>query len=223
MGSFRIPLGSAPIESIFDSIPSGMKAHLRAGFTVLSRLSTDSIAKLAAHLGSGIESLRQAEIEDLANVIGITISESQELTATLGFALAAVTSEIDAKMFTTAASRAGVLSEDSIPGFFRLLAALEPQKAAIRRSMRNQRITSEILPAYEDIELTVDLRLGFEKGVVDVAVPVVIGYLTTDDRDSRLWFQLGKSQLIELISKLEKIRTQLELAEKWSEDKEGEV
>ncbi len=54
------------------------------------------------------------------------------------------------------------------------------------------------------------------RGVVSVAVPVVVAYLKTDSSKD-LWFQLTRGQLERLIAQLELAKRNLEAAERWIE------
>jgi hypothetical protein len=218
MGTLHISLGPQSVEGVIGGLPSEARAFVRSGFAVLSRLSPDELSALVGHLKvkGGYELFQRSDRRELARSLGITLQETSELAAAAGLVFAAVTSEVDTNEFANSAVRADLLPADAESAFRRLVERLEPEKATIRQSMMAERIATELLPAFDDFDTTIDVRLSFEKDSVEAAIPVVIAYVTTDDRESRIWFQMQKRQVTELISKLEKVRAQLELAENWA-------
>src|SRR5262249_49598442 len=82
-----------------------------------------------------------------------------------------------------------------IPSINKFFDELKKQQKAIKDNLSDQGLASAVLPTFSDLSLTADMRFRFDGDQVVRRTPVAIGYLTTDIKDQRLWFQISKPQI----------------------------
>ncbi len=217
MGSFRIPIVAAGgLESMFVSMPDPVKAFAREGFDLLAGLDDTRFTAFASLIKEEIGSSVQIDPEALREKLGISARKARTLSMIASIAAVVVTSSDSSEKAIDAAQAAGVLPPESAAAFDRLVEELRPQEEALRESIRSSELASEVLPSFLDIDTTVDLRLGFDREKVNASIPIVAAHLRTDARDSHVWFQMQKRDVVRLISEFEKLLRQLEEAERWA-------
>jgi len=69
--------------------------------------------------------------------------------------------------------------------------------------------------SYKNFSSSVDVRLDFTAGSVDLAVPVLVAVIATDQDQERTWFQMNRDQLSDLVKILQGRLRQMDLAEEW--------
>jgi hypothetical protein len=217
VGSFRIPI-MAPdgLESVFVSMPDPVKSFAREGFALLSELNESRFSTFVSLIKEEIGSPAQPELEALREKLGLNTRKAGTLSMIAAFATVVVTSGESSEKAVQAAEGAGVLPAGSAAAFDRLVQELRPQEAAFRESIKSSELASEILPSFDEIDTTVDLRLGFDREKVSASIPIIVAHLKTDARESHVWFQMQKRDIVRLISQFEKLLKQLEEAERWA-------
>lgn len=115
-----------------------------------------------------------------------------------------------------AAEEAQFLESADAPAVVALAQVILRDRDALAVIVERARIGVEVLPSFESLAATTDVRLGFKEGRVSLAVPVVVAHLDTDFIKG-LWFQLTRGQLELLITQLEHAKRNLEAAEQWIE------
>jgi hypothetical protein len=100
-----------------------------------------------------------------------------------------------------------------------LLSVLVQQRPSLDGAYEKRELASNTLPTLEDTNFSVDLRVLFKEGKVSVNTPVVIAHFDTDGMNQELWFQMSKKRLERLIKDLEKIAAEVDVLEKWAEQK----
>jgi hypothetical protein len=149
----------------------------------------------------------------------LNISE-QETTALLGAASVLVGTitqrQEPPEAVVKAAAEAQFLEPADVPAAVALAQVILRERDAVAVIVERARIGVEVLPSFEDLAATTDVRLGFKEGHVSLAVPVVVAHLSTDSSKG-LWLQLTRGQIERLIKQLEDAKRNLEAAEQWIE------
>jgi hypothetical protein len=85
----------------------------------------------------------------------------------------------------------------------------------ITTAIRRATLIDQTLPSFYDMDVTVDIRLGFEEGRVELAVPVAVIHLDTDADRQEIWFQASRQQLILIKDDIEAAIKKMDAAEAW--------
>jgi len=214
MAHIHIPLGGRiPIKEILSELPQSAKAVVRNGFSVVAKLPEsahsallESVLKSAGHRGTTGE-------EQLAKTLNISVDDATGAVAALGLfsALTSTGNETPENVFQGMID-AGIISDSMKPAVQRLLPKIAQLKPSVAKSVTRQRLIDSVLPSFEDFDVELDIRIG-GKEHAGLAVPVAIALLETDARDQRLWLQLKKEDVENLIEKLSELLKRFKDAE----------
>jgi hypothetical protein len=217
MGTFRIPIHEGDgIHELLSDMPENVKAFAREGFELLPSFEGERFANLVAYLKDGFILRPQPDVDELKETFGFNGRQAGVFVVVLAIITVVITTDENTAKNVETLKEAFNLSGETLDVFTRLIDALQSQKTKLKKTLKESEIASEILPAFSDLHTTVDLRLGFEQGNVKSSVPVVVAYLTTDDRNSRVWFQMQKRDVTRLMSLFEKLLKQIDEVERWA-------
>jgi hypothetical protein len=85
----------------------------------------------------------------------------------------------------------------------------------IATAIKKATLTDQVLPSFMDMDVAVDMRIGFLDGRVDVAVPIALIHIDTDANDQELWFQCSKQQMLLIKDDIEAALKKMDAAEAW--------
>ncbi|MGD0222462.1 MAG: hypothetical protein ABSF71_08990 [Terriglobia bacterium] len=216
--TFQVRSGGS-LADAFTGAPAGVRAFFRRGGSVLSKVSPEKYEEL---IRIAAESLNTSHLpsrvpSELASVLNIS---EQETTALLGAASVLVGTitqrQEPPEAVVKAAAEAQFLEPADVPAAVALAQVILRERDAVAVIVERARIGVEVLPSFEDLAATTDVRLGFKEGHVSLAVPVVVAHLSTDSSKG-LWLQLTRGQIERLIKQLEDAKRNLEAAEQWIE------
>lgn len=85
-------------------------------------------------------------------------------------------------------------------------------------ALQTRTLASTLLPSFEHLQWTVDLRLKFTAEDVSAFAAVAIASLRTDAAPplGRFWFQMSKSELKRLIAEANETLEEMERIERWA-------
>jgi hypothetical protein len=214
MGSFQIPIRTSGISQLFSDFPEPLKDTFRTGFQVLQANET-SISELVPIALDSLVEKRQSDLDDVAARYKLSDKQAEALLATITLlaGLAVYRDEAHDDIFEEAIS-ANVLVPANRAAAQSFLTQAKTHRSTILQSLRETEIAEEVLPALQNFETSVDLRLGFEKGKIEMVVPVVMVHIETDASD--FWLQMKKQDVEEMISHLEGLLQEINEAEKWA-------
>jgi hypothetical protein len=213
MGFLHIPLNrEIPVVELLSDMPSVPKALIRKGFSVVARLPESAHSAL---LRSALDAAERKPVndEELAKNLGISVEDATN-------AVAAV------RMFSALASARGETAEELLEALVEsdlVTAAQKPTLAKIvpkvmqvapelNEAAARQRLTEAVLPSFKRFQAVLDIRIGNEdRG--GFALPVAIAFLDTDTNNQRLWFQLTRQDVEDLLEKLNSILKRFKEAE----------
>lgn len=217
--SIHIPAGS-PLDENVSGLPDEIKTYLGKGFAALARLPEDKLQALMEVSEENMASPFVASRADIASKLGINAEDVTVLMTAISFATFTLTSRADTpEAFVRALTSANVVLAAHALSALRLAQAIGGKRAALREALERSRIASAVLPSLVQFSTVTDLRLGFEKGQVGFAVPVVVIHLGTDAEGEEIWFQANEKQLENLIKDLEEARRRIDEAEKWAQSR----
>lgn len=213
MGSFSFPVSSSiALAESFSDMPQSMKAFLKTGFLVLSRITQDKFSALAAIALQAAQSRYRVEVEDAAKQLGINADDMGTLLPALSFLTAFVSNRTEKpEQLIAAAIEANVIPDSArqvVSNFSQVLAA---QRETLRHEFERSRLANRVLPSMMAFEVAVDVRLHPKQ---DLAVPVAVAHIDTDVAHTELWFQMQKADVEQLIDTLQKTSRQMSEAEK---------
>lgn len=88
----------------------------------------------------------------------------------------------------------------------------------VSTALQTRTLASTLLPSFEHLQWTVDLRLKFTAEDVSAFAAVAIASLSTDAAPplGRFWFQMSKSELKRLIAEAKQTLEEMERIEHWA-------
>ena len=99
----------------------------------------------------------------------------------------------------------GMLKDSNRVSAAALLSVLATHYAEGKLKVQKMSLESEVLPYLLDLDVTVDLRLGYGPtgNNVEFAVPVAMLHVDTDSYNQEIWFQAGMTQVETMIERLQ--------------------
>jgi hypothetical protein len=203
MGGYRVQVpSSGTLVDAFNGMPDRLKAFVRAGVNVLSKVPP-----------SNLELLFRAVLETIQS--GESFSEAPVLTGALSL-IASIASDRSesAEQFVNIAIDSKLIETADVGTLRMFLSAVIQNRQAVRRALQTSRLATQVLPSLSEFETTVDMRFGFEKGRLIESVPVILLHIDTDAQGQEIWLQLTKGQLERIIKELQDTLKNVERAEK---------
>ena len=218
MGTFRVRLpSSGAIESDFERMPAPVRSFVRDGFDILARVPEKSFDDLRTAVIESVHSGSAIKEGDLPTRLGVSAEDTRVLLGSMSLIASMVSArEITADEFVISAVNVKLIGPQNKQAAHSFISAILRDRTALKRSIEQSSAASEVLPSLLDFEVTVDLRLAFEKNAVRDSIPVALVHIDTDAMSEELWFQANKRQLERLIKELEDAVQKMEQAEKWA-------
>jgi len=214
MATFHIPLGSdRSLGELFSAMPDGPKTVLKEGFSIVSRLQESTHATLVeqtlAIAGRGGGKVQP----DLAKKMGLSTREASSAAAATGTLSALLSGRKEGTdEVIQALVSSGLLATSAVPSIQRLVPLLLENKQNFGQLLKEKYFSTAVLPSFDEFEAVLDIRIGDETEV-GLAVPVAIAFLDTDANGQRLWFQLTKDDVEEMLRKLNSLLGRFKEAE----------
>ena len=214
--SVRISLPrNAPRDAFFKDMPPEAREFLKSGFAQLVTFPPESLTNVASQV------IRWLDPTDPAPEIDVLARELKVDQQTMNAIMAAVTVQATAlfagmyrmplDMFVKNAINAGILESDhanAVKDFSHNY--IETRSAAFADALARANSSTEIVPSFQDLDTTIDLRVAVVNDQRVVTVPMVIATLRTDVRDQKLIFQMTPRDVGQLLQQLEAITKQLD-------------
>ena len=210
---FTLPT-AVPGDAFFDDMPPELREILESGFSQLVTLPPESLKSIVS------QAIRCFDPTEPAPEVGTLARESKVDAPTMNAIMAAVTLQASALFaarhsmplhaFVTKAINIGVLKKDYAPTVQAFgNEYLEPRSAAIRDALARANSSVRIVPSFQSLDTTIDLRIADVNDERVVTMPVVIATLQTDVSDRELLFQMTPRDVGQLLRKLEAVTKQL--------------
>ena len=210
---FTLPT-AVPDDAFFDDMPPELREILESGFSQLVTLPPESLKNIVS------QAIRWFDPTEPAPEVGTLARESKVDAPTMKAIMVAVTFQasqlfaarhsMPLHAFVTKAINTGVLKKDyaqTVEAFGNEY--LEPRSAAIRDALARANSSVRIVPSFQSLDTTIDLRIADVNDERVVTMPVVIATLQTDVSDRELLFQMTPRDVGQLLRKLEAVTKQL--------------
>lgn len=210
--------GKRAFKDLLLRVPAEIEDDLREGFSLIGQL-TD--AQLNALVEIGLASIDEPHVVDEPSVqekLGLDEERATALAViamTLG--MSPVAKESPEEIVTLLNERFS-LSSAQVDGARTLIREFEKRAIEASSAVQRRTLASKLLPSFEHLRSTVDLRLKFTGEEASVFAPVAIAHLTTDAAPplGRFWFQMSKSELKRLIAEAQEALGEMERVERWA-------
>jgi hypothetical protein len=224
MGSFNmeIPPRGHPGDR-FSNMPSGIKAFIRDGFSVLAKVPPTKMGDLFQVVLGSIEYGSVVDESEAQAKLGITKDDARPLLAAVSLVASTLSSKDEtADELIEELAKAGALDPVNRPAALKFAFEVVAKRTVVHQTFERSQLASRVLPSLDDFEATVDVRLGFDKNRIAFSVPVALVHIDTDARGQELWLQLSKRQIQKIIGDLQDTLEKMSVAEAWLKaNKEG--
>ena len=214
---FRLPDSATPIRESLSDTPAPVRDYIRRGFHDLAGMPAESQSNLIGLILSRPAGFSDSAFAEIATQMGVDAESLGAAASGLSLFAAYLAERPDtAAELADGFIAAGLVDELHRPLLVSLAERLAPERERLSRNFDQQVMGREVLPSFQSITTTVDVRLRFVDDAVSLAVPMAMVYLATDDANSRMFFQLTKGDVSYLIAELEAVKTRMEGAERWA-------
>ncbi len=197
-------------------MPPSFREQAEKGFAVLATVSSQNYSEIIQAVLVGLES-KEAPLDDLQKSFKLPANDLSALFAAAMLTVPMIGEGVDAEEFLKGAVKHGLISEGTGANIQPFLDTVVAQRATIGRSIRRTALPAQVLPYLSNVEIVVDLRLGFENNTVQEAVPVAVVHLDTDVDGQEIWFQASQQQMRQLKVDIDEAIKRMDTAEAWSE------
>ena len=210
---FTIPT-AVPGDAFFDEMPPEVSEFLECGFSQLVTLPPESLKSIVSQAIRWFDPTEpKPEVDTLARESKVDVATMKAIMAAVTLqasALFATRHPMPLQAFVTKAINTGVLMKDYAPTVQAFgNEYLEPRSAAIRDALARVNSSIHIVPSFQNLDTTIDLRIADVNDKRVVTMPVVIATLRTDVSDRKLLFQMTPRDVGQLLRKLEAVTKQL--------------
>jgi hypothetical protein len=207
-------------SEFLDEMPTAPKRFVREGLRSLSRIPESAWETIISVAIDTLETEYPPDLDDLTTKLGLKPDEAGNVVGAVGMLMAMFTSSDEGvEDFVNAATTFRLIDESQREPLKRFGQLVTQEHEAIKSTLSRSSIGEEVLPSLVDFQISIDLRLKFEKDKVAETSPVAIIHLDTDAENQLIWFQLSRKQLKRLTIDLQKALNRLDQAEKWATTK----
>ncbi len=210
---FGISSKGSLLEAL-STIPSDYQAFLREGFSRLSTLDVHKRSALLAAVRDAAPYPSNIELEPITSMLGLETGEAAPLVSACRMLLGILSFRNDSPAeVVSAATAAKIMRAEDGAALTAFAEVVAHNRADLRKSLTTSSLQHVLLPSLARFDVKVDLRLEFTEGKLSGAAPVALVFIDTDSNDGELYFQMTRSQLVALESKLKKALEELGHAE----------
>ncbi len=216
MGSFNIniPRSERALADMVGRFPRAFREQAEKGFVVLATVNSQHYAEILKAVVITLESKR-APLENLEKYLKLSKNDLSMLFAAAMLTVPFLGEGGNAEEFVGSAVKSGLIRAELVPQIQPFIDTVVAERAQIGRAIRRAALPGEVLPFLSNVEVAVDLRIGFEQEAVADAVPVAVIHIDTDANGKEIWFQASKQQM-ELFKKdIEEAIKRMDIAEAW--------
>lgn len=196
-----------------DRLPEDLQPRLRMGFRKLSALDANKRTQLANEVLLRMGEGYSPHLGEIAIAMGVDRTEVGDaiVAATLLFGLL-----FDLNMATKEfldITESKLFSESDRVVVSELVGFANQNKTVLKNSVTEGAIARSVLPSFSRFEVELDVRIKFDGDKFERSVPVAVAFIDTDSENQRLWFQLQRSDMRRIISRLQEVERQMDLAQ----------
>ena len=211
----------ANVAEFLENLTNQAQHVVRRGFSSLANISPDNWEYTLTASLSAMEMPDSIGAERLAAKLGCSEDDAVSIVNAVGLLATALSAypKSSPEDFVEAAVATKVIKEESRDRLLKFSNFAASQRDKIDSEITGRALASEVLPSLSRFDVTIDVRLRFEKDSVARSRPVAVVHLDTDSEGQLIWFQVNQMQLERIIEKLTEARRRLDAAEIWAEDR----
>jgi hypothetical protein len=217
MGSsfnFTIPRFERPIADILARVPRAFRDQAEKGFVVLAKVSPQHYALILNAVIVTLES-KKTPFESLEASLGISKNDLGHMFAAAMLTVPILGDGGTAEEFLGQAVKTRLIEQSLVPGLEPFINTIVSERSVISKAIRRSALPAQVFPYFSDIEIAVDLRMGFDGDEVAEAVPIALVHIDTDTSASEIWFQCSKQQMMQLKNDIDAAVKKMEAADTW--------
>jgi hypothetical protein len=211
---YDVPNPGRPVTEVISRLPRAFREDAEKGFIVLASVPEKYFNQIVETAISMMETQRPP-LEDLQKDLSLNKSDASSLFSAVMVVIPLFDKSTSANEFLDGAVKTKLIDDAIAPKLRPFVDAVASHASDIATAIKRATLTNQCLPSFYDMDVTVDLRIGFEEGRVDVVVPVALIHLDTDAQKQELWFQASKQQLILIKDDIEAAIQKMDAAEEW--------
>ena len=211
---FRVPADAAVP---FGDMPPAVREFLATGFSHLAALPSASLSTIAQQASTWLDPQYAPDHDTIASELETSrevVNALVPATTLLASALFSKLRPLSAERFVASAVEAHVLERehvDAVQAFAETI--LEAYRAPICDALARAKSSVRIVPSYQGLETTIDLRVAEVDDEHVVTMPMAIAVLTTDVQDKYMVFQMTPRDVDELRQQLTTLAKNLDRCE----------
>jgi hypothetical protein len=205
---------SYPLQGVIEQLDAETRSRISRAFPrFLEFVSRPGAAEVLVPEVQRVLATSNPNTSDFAQRLGIGEDAAEDLQAAGTFLIGLAGRTESNDEIVAGVTRSGIIPENSAESVTSFLSGV--RRPDLARFMRASRVADRTLPSYKNFSSSVDVRLDFTAGSVDLAVPVLVAVIATDQDQERTWFQMNRDQLSDLVKILQGRLRQMDLAEEW--------
>ena len=208
-----------PATEIFADMSPTFRSYLSRGFEQVALLPPSKVDSLASLLTEGLEGMDEAGVTEILRRLDYQVKDKASFGTALGLMAVFVTSRDDLMEVIAGGEKAGVIPSASSTQIREIASRLAIEKAKLKDVLELGALANRVAPSFRFLHIAAELRFGFEESNIVRSVPLAICHLSTDSDSQQCFFQMTKSEIAHLISKLKKVEAELNAIESWSKER----
>lgn len=193
------------------NLREGMFPQLRNGYALIGKLQEPIREEVVDELIDSVANGGVRQIDDLAERLKI----SEDEAGTVLFAVAAVTGallDIEASTddFLDVASHFYASTDKEAAKY--VADKVIAKRPTLKSQAEQFRLSTRVIPAFSELNYTIDIRLEFKSQKISQATPVALLNILTDVSDEKIFMQINENQISTMIAELIQVRSELEIA-----------
>jgi hypothetical protein len=211
---YDVPNPGRPITEVIARLPRGFREDAEKGFIVLASVPEAYFDQIVETAISVMETQRPP-LETLHKDLNLSKSDTSSLFSAAMVVVPLFDKSTSVNEFIDGAVKAKLIDAAITPKLRPFVEVVASHASDIATAIKRATLTDQCLPSFYDMDVTVDLRVGFEEGRVDVVVPVALIHFDTDAEKQELWFQASKPQLMLIRDNIDAAIKKMDAAEAW--------
>jgi hypothetical protein len=196
--------------------PEEARSFFEEAFATASRLTEDTrehvLAALIESLRGGTRRLNGKVIRSIAN---LSEREAEQLASVYSIVIGLL-AEISVTEDEFVSQARNILFTDEYETIVRsIIHSVCARQSKLSGLLDRANLANDVLPSFSGMGVAVDLRIRFVDGSVTNTVPVALILINTDIRDKELSFQISRSDLGQMINRLQTCLQDLKKAESF--------
>jgi hypothetical protein len=202
------------MSEVLSRLPRAFRDDAEKGFAVLASIPEQHYDEIVESAIVMMES-RRPPLDELKKNLGLTVNEATSVFSAAMVVVPLFDQKTKVEDFFEAASKVKLIDGSLVDKLRPFMDRVAAHGLEIATVLRKAALTDQVLPSFMNMNVAVDMRIGFTEGRVDVAVPIALIHIETDRENQELWLQCSKQQMLLIKDDIEAALKKMEAAEAW--------